>query len=88
MDGSRDIQGAGPDGNNDHATTEIWGAKNSLRSLAGLDKKLARGETTPLLGNGSGSDSDNGNNGDSSSLVWQGDADFEGLSWRKKPSVS
>lgn len=69
---------------------DIWGAKNSLRRHAGLDKKQRDSEVTPLLASGSSaSDSTNNGRGDGGEESdWEGHADFEGLNWRHKPSVS
>merc|ERR1712093_610998 len=68
---------------------DIWGAKNSLRRHAGLDKKQRDSEVTPLLASGSSaSDSTNNGRGDGGEESdWEGHADFEGLNWRHKPSM-
>ncbi len=63
-------------------TREYWGAKDSLRRNAGLNKR-ASDEVTPLLGDGQGDDVDNNRRGSE----WEGHADFEGLTWWHKPSV-
>lgn len=62
-----------------------WGASDSLRRNVGLGKSTSA-EDAPLLGNGSGSGSDP--NGSVTELEWEGLADFEGLPWWRKPSVS
>jgi len=80
---------------------EHWGAQDSLKRNASLRKTKGTGddnEATPLLGNGNGgSGSGSGSNGGGSGLVdngsateleWDGLADFEGLPWWRKPSVS
>ncbi|KAE8442992.1 hypothetical protein EG329_002455 [Mollisiaceae sp. DMI_Dod_QoI] len=61
---------------------EYWGAKDSLRRNAALNKR-ATDEVTPLLDDGQGDDIDN-NRRDSE---WEGHADYEGLTWWHKPSM-
>lgn len=56
-----------------------WGAEDSLRRL---DRSS---EQTPLLNNGLNSDASADGRKPS---VWEGEADFEGVVWWKKPSVS
>ena len=63
---------------------ENWGARDSLRRNAELYKG-ADDEVTPLLASGGSEEDDNG---DRRSTEWEGHADFEGLPWWRKPSVS
>ena len=81
----------------------FWGARDSLRknarrSMASITKKnIMTSEETPLLGNGStsstsGSGDDNGRNGhgsgdSSDATLWEGHADYNGITWWRKPSV-
>ncbi|CZR64024.1 related to tetracycline-efflux transporter [Phialocephala subalpina] len=60
---------------------EYWGAKDSLRRNAGLHKQ-ASDEVTPLLAGGQG-DQDNNRRGSE----WEGHADYDGLTWRHRPSM-
>jgi hypothetical protein len=61
-----------------------WGAQDSLRRNAGLNKGV-NDEVTPLLGSGSASGDSGDGNGQTG---WSGHADFEGLTWWQRPSVS
>jgi hypothetical protein len=63
---------------------DIWGAKDSLRRNAGLNR-ISSDEITPLLDSGSGNSEDG--RSDNTMGEWAGSADFEGLGWRHKPSV-
>ena len=54
-----------------------WGAVDSLRRLSADGAS----EQTPLLGNGGTTDT-------RKASVWEGEADFEGVVWWRKPSVS
>jgi len=65
------------------SSPEIWGAKDSLRKHKGLDN-ITSSEVSPLLGSGSGSSQDGEERRESQ---WAGFADYEGLTWRHKPSV-
>ncbi|KAH8667479.1 major facilitator superfamily domain-containing protein [Tricladium varicosporioides] len=62
-----------------------WGANDSLKRNAGLNESTSA-EDEPLLGNGSGNSSDP--NESVTELEWEGLADFEGLPWWRKPSVT
>ncbi|CZT10847.1 hypothetical protein WAI453_007964 [Rhynchosporium graminicola] len=89
MNGDNGIDATGRDGH-DGSTTgkECWGAKNSLRKNAGLDKIPEDSEFAPLLARGisaSGSNDNGQNTGDAP--LWEGHADFEGLEWRHRPSM-
>ena len=69
-----------------------WGAKDSLRRSLNKDVAVG-GEGSPLLGSGSGSvvdddGEDNNENRDVPEPEWEGLADFAGLPWWRKPSVS
>jgi hypothetical protein len=83
------LQGGVRERGNGRNAEEIWGAKHSLRRNAGLDK-IATTEATPLLGSGSGSESGSSqaDNEERTETEWAGHADFEGLTWWHKPSVS
>lgn len=59
-----------------------WDAVGSLKRNA----KRPSDEVTPLLDNGRGSSADRGNG--PQEPPWEGAADFEGLTWLHKPSVS
>jgi hypothetical protein len=72
--------------NSGNTSGENWGAKTSLRRNAELYKD-ADDEVTPLLASGSGS-SNTDYNDDRRSSEWEGHADFEGVKWWRKPSVS
>jgi hypothetical protein len=63
---------------------ENWGAKDSLRRNAEIYKG-ADDEVTPLLASGGSEEDDND---DRRSTEWEGHADFDGLPWWRKPSVS
>lgn len=64
-----------------------WGAEDSLRgNLPSLDRNVD--EATPLLGNGAASGINSADNGHTTEVEWEGYADFEGLSWWRRPSVS
>lgn len=63
-----------------------WSAVDSLRRNAGLNK-MAEDEVTPLLSSGGSSSEENDDNARRDS-EWDGNADFEGLAWRQRPSVS
>ena len=63
-----------------------WSAEDSLRRNAGLNK-VADEEVTPLLGNGGRSSEDNRDTPRRDS-EWDGNVDFEGLTWWHRPSVS
>ncbi len=63
---------------------DTWGARDSLRRNAGLDKKTDD-ESTPLLGSGEATESREGRIGEGE---WEGYADFTGLPFWKTPSVS
>jgi hypothetical protein len=74
----------------DYTSGRNAGVRTMMASNSGYDKHIASTTTeeTPLLPNGSGNDSgpsdaDNENTG----LDWQGETDFEGLPWWRKPSV-
>ncbi|KAK0111573.1 hypothetical protein ONS95_001922 [Cadophora gregata] len=90
MNGDSETADTARGGDNGDTGRDIWGAKNSLRRHAGLDKKIQRdSEVTPLLASGS-SASDSTNNGredGEDAPQWEGEADFEGLNWRHKPSM-
>jgi len=83
MDSENESQNGVRERSNGRNDGEIWGAKDSLRRNAGLNKTTLN-EVTPLLGGGSGSSQDGEERMESG---WAGHADFEGLSWRHKPSV-
>lgn len=59
-----------------------WNAVGSLKR----NTKRPDDEVTPLLGNSDGS-SENGGNGPTVP-EWEGNADYEGLTWWHRPSVS
>jgi hypothetical protein len=63
---------------------EVWGAKDSLRRNAGMNK-ISTDEVTPLLDSGSGSSEEDSE--DRTVTEWAGHADFEGVTWWRKPSV-
>lgn len=91
MSSNSGTQATGGDGHphNEDTAQDIWGAKNSLRRHAGLDRKQGDSEVTPLLASGSGSSTSGSTvREDGGAPQWEGHADFEGLSWRHKPSVS
>ncbi len=69
---------------NRHNDEEVWGARESLRRNAGLNK-ISVDEITPLLDSGSGSERESGE--ERTEMEWAGHADFEGLTWWHKPSV-
>lgn len=79
---SADARGRGDNG----ASGQDWGATDSLRRNARLDRKLDD-EVTPLLANG-GERSDSGDESSATAnKAWDGNADFEGLAWWQRPSV-
>jgi hypothetical protein len=80
-----DLQDGVRERSNGRSPGEYWGAANSLRRNAGIPKST-NGESSPLLGNESRSDAED--NRTSNALYWEGQADFEGLTWRHRPSVS
>jgi hypothetical protein len=84
MDNQTESQSRVRERSNGRHDGEIWGAKDSLRRNAGLDKR-SDGENTPLLDSGSSSEQEESE--DRTEAEWAGHADFEGLSWRHKPSV-
>jgi len=59
-----------------------WDAAGSLKRNA----KRPDDEVTPLLGNSGGSSEDGSN--ELQEHQWEGFADFEGVTWRHRPSVS
>jgi len=69
---------------NEQNGTEGWGARDSLRRNFRRVTKT-QDEVTPLLGSGSGSSSEDGGNREAE---WEGYADYVGLSFWKKPTVS
>jgi len=82
-EGSRS-QGGVSERSNGRDDEEIWGARESLRRNAGLNK-IPVDEITPLLDSGSGSEREYEE--DRTETEWAGHADFEGLTWWHKPSV-
>jgi hypothetical protein len=78
------IEVAVPKRNGGKTAGENWGAKDSLRRNAEL-YKTADDEVTPLLASGDREEEDND---DRRSTEWEGHADFDGLPWWRKPSVS
>jgi hypothetical protein len=86
MDTENDSHGLVRERGNGHSAEEFWGAKDSLRRHAELNK-MASNEATPLLGSGSGSGSSQEDNEERTETEWAGHADFEGLTWWHKPSV-
>lgn len=67
-----------------------WGAKNSLRRVADRNKLRGHEEATPLLAGGR--DDDHSGYGDArergrAAHEWEGQADYEGLTWWHRPSV-
>jgi hypothetical protein len=89
MDNQNEFQGGIRERSNGRNDEEIWGAKDSLRRNVGLHKTSANDEITPLLDSGNGSPEDDAEDDGEDRTVteWAGHADFEGLSWRHKPSV-
>ncbi|CAG8958592.1 hypothetical protein HYFRA_00009909 [Hymenoscyphus fraxineus] len=72
---------------------DSWGAQDSLRRSLRKGKGIST-EVSPLLSSGSGrGDSDSDNEGDEEVegntrvLEWEGQADFDGVPWWRKPSV-
>ena len=65
--------------------SETWVTQNPSRRNASL-KKDVNDEVTPWLGNGD-STSGSGGNGPAE-IQWDGHADYEGLNWWHRPSVS
>ncbi len=63
-----------------------WGAEDSRNNLPSLDRKVD--EATPLLANGGSSGINSAVDGHTIEVEWEGYADFEGLSWWRRPSVS
>lgn len=91
MNGDSGPEDTARGGQNGDTGTDIWGARNSLRRHAGLDKIQGDSEVTPLLASGSSASGSNGQgdgDGNGDAPQWEGHADFEGLNWRHKPSVS
>lgn len=87
MANENELQDGVRDRSNRKSPGEYWGAANSLRRNAGMPKSTD-GESSPLLGNGSGSGSDAEHIRDSNDFQWEGSADFDGLTWWTRPSVS
>ena len=83
------IEGVSPGRGHGNTTSEVWGAREALSKSAGLYKKGANNEVTPLLGSGSGSGSgsDSGHNS-VREQEWEGFADFDGVAWWRRPAVS
>jgi hypothetical protein len=84
MDNQNESQSRVRERSNGRYDGELWGAKDSLRRNAGLDKR-SNGENTPLLDSGSSSEQEDSE--DRTETEWAGNADFEGLTWWHKPSV-
>lgn len=84
MDNQNEFQSGIRERSNGRNDEEVWGAKDSLRRNAGL-KTPSNNEITPLLDSGSGGSEDDSE--DRTVTEWAGHADFEGLTWRHKPSV-
>ncbi|KAL2065767.1 hypothetical protein VTL71DRAFT_3437 [Oculimacula yallundae] len=84
MNSTNGTEATGRESHDGDTGKDIWGAKNSLRRNAGLDKTQEESEGTPLLASGS---SASGSNGQEDAPQWEGHADFEGLEWRHKPSM-
>ena len=84
MDSQNGSQGGVRERSNGRHDGEIWGAKDSLKRNAGMNK-ISSDEITPLLDSGSGSSEGDGE--DQTETVWAGYADFEGVTWWHKPSV-
>ncbi|KAH6715887.1 major facilitator superfamily domain-containing protein [Leptodontidium sp. 2 PMI_412] len=90
MNGDSGPEDTARGGQNGDTGTDIWGARNSLRRHAGLDKIQGDSEVTPLLASGSSASGSNGQgdgDGNGDAPQWEGHADFEGLNWRHKPSM-
>lgn len=89
MDNEHEHEGASPI-HNGRAPEENWGAQNSLRRNAGMRRKKLtdNDEGAPLLGNGNGNDSGISGSDETGSIEWEGLADFDGLPWWRRPSVS
>jgi hypothetical protein len=73
-EGSVREQAGGDNGN--------WDAVGTLKRIA----KRPDDEVTPLLGNSGGSSDEGGNA--PTIPEWEGNADYEGLTWWHRPSVS
>lgn len=84
MDNENESQGGARERSSGRHDGEVWGAKDSLRRNAGLNK-ISSDEATPLLDSGSGSYGEDSE--DRTEIEWAGNADFEGLTWWHKPSV-
>lgn len=71
---------------------ESWGAQDSLRRSLRNGKGGGETEGSPLLGSGSGSrrgsDDEDGEVEESGGHEWEGQGDFDGVAWWRKPSVS
>ncbi|PQE31538.1 tetracycline-efflux transporter protein [Rutstroemia sp. NJR-2017a WRK4] len=69
----------------DEGGQKYWGAREALRNHTKGYKSRTTSEVSPLLGNDA--TSSRTGDGGSEEPVWEGHADFEGLTWWHKPSV-
>ncbi|KAI9050627.1 hypothetical protein LZ554_005786 [Drepanopeziza brunnea f. sp. 'monogermtubi'] len=79
-------KGVAREAGDEHGSQHIWGAKSSLRRVAGLGKSQAGDEVTPLLAGGSSPSSD-GPLAGKGEAEWEGQADYDGLTWWHRPSM-
>jgi hypothetical protein len=84
MNNQNESEGGVRERSNGRHDEEIWGARGSLRRNAGLNK-ISSDEITPLLDSESRPSEEDGDN--QTETEWAGHADFEGVTWWRKPSV-
>lgn len=89
MDSDSEREDTARRGDDDQSSTELWGAKDSLKRHVGRrggnKSSQSLDEVTPLLAGTSDSPLPYENN--ESTPEWEGYADYEGLSRWQRPSV-